>query len=543
MLKAATARSLHAALGELRAALGAARLDLDAPGAPGIRGLQRDLIAQIDDYLRPRLADVEAPVLVVVGGSTGAGKSTIVNSIVGWEISPAGVVRPTTRVPVLVCNTNDLDWFSVNRILPEFARRARARSDDEKVLRVVADEDLPQGVALLDAPDIDSVVRKNRELSSQLLAAADAWMFVVTAARYADAIPWDFLREAAERKVSLVVVLNRVPEEAEREVPDDLIDRLVAEGLEGITVFVVPESDLDDGLLPEDNAGPLWDWVNRLATSRRPRRSVVLSTLNGTLDSLRPRVEAVAAQIDYHRSQIDDIRIRLREVFNETTAELEEALSDGLLLRGEALARWEALLGSGQLTTTTSSAGDWLRDRVAQVFSSRPWAAEEAREAIEANFVTVLRDCLERGARAAWKVIQSSPAAALARDERELQQPTADLERNAQDQLSEWKRHVAQLVSDQSTAPQTSDRLLSLGVDGVSLALMLGALSEPRTHRQSAAPADPSKTRALLVLLFDEEGAQHLISQARRLLLDRVRALVQHERARYQGFLDSISPE
>ena len=33
----------------------------------------------------------------------------------------------------------------------------------------------------------------------QLLAAADLWLFVTSAARYADQVPWDFLRKAAER--------------------------------------------------------------------------------------------------------------------------------------------------------------------------------------------------------------------------------------------------------------------------------------------------------------------------------------------------------
>lgn len=545
MLKAATARSLHAALGELRAGLAGARLDLDAPGASGVRQLRGQLVAQIDDYLRPRLAHLEAPLLVVVGGSTGAGKSTLVNSIVGWEVSAAGVVRPTTRVPVLVCNNDEVDWFAVNRILPDFARRARARSGEEKVLRVVGDEDLPAGLALLDAPDIDSVVRHNREVSDQLLAAADAWMFVVTAARYADAIPWDFLKDAAARNVSLVVVLNRVPEEAQDAVPDDLIDRLVAEGLEGVTVFVVPESDLAEGLLSEDNVGPLWDWVYRLATVRRSGRAAMLATLNGTLDTFGPRIEAVASQIDWHRRLIDDTRLALRDLFTTVTAELEDVLSGGLLLRGEALARWEELLGSGDIVPGSTSAADWLRDRVAYAFSSRPWAAEEVRQAIEANFLTVVQDVLARGARSAWNVLEASPGGTLAGDFRDLEQGAADSATDAAEQFREWQKHSSQLVAEQATARQTSDRLLSLGVDGIALGVMLATLSQPRGHRPVAEVPDGAlrKTRDMLVLLFGDEGAHELVGQARRFLLDRVRALVQRERARYQSFLDSITPE
>ena len=71
-------------------------------------------------------------------------------------------------------------------------------------------EGIPAGLALLDAPDIDSVVTRNRTLATQLLAAADMWLFVTTAARYADAVPWEFLRPAVTRGTAVAVVLDRV---------------------------------------------------------------------------------------------------------------------------------------------------------------------------------------------------------------------------------------------------------------------------------------------------------------------------------------------
>ena len=73
-------------------------------------------------------------------------------------------------------------------------------------------------MALLDSPDIDSVVEANRALSRQLLAAADAWLFVTTAARYADAVPWELLQAARDRGTALSLVLDRVPPEAVEEV-------------------------------------------------------------------------------------------------------------------------------------------------------------------------------------------------------------------------------------------------------------------------------------------------------------------------------------
>ena len=45
---------------------------------------------------------------------------------------------------------------------------------------------MPVGLALLDAPDVDSVEEGNRVLAAQLLGAADVWLFVTTAARSAE---------------------------------------------------------------------------------------------------------------------------------------------------------------------------------------------------------------------------------------------------------------------------------------------------------------------------------------------------------------------
>ncbi|MDN5726944.1 MAG: GTPase domain-containing protein, partial [Propionibacteriales bacterium] len=149
---------------------------------------------QLDDYVLPRLATIDAPLLCVVGGSTGAGKSTLVNSLVGRRVTRPGVIRPTTKAPVLVHHPDDAHWFTDERILPQMARTTGdAEAHGTRSLQLVADDTIPAGLALLDAPDVDSVDERNRELAAQLLAAADLWLFVTSAARYADAVPWGYL--------------------------------------------------------------------------------------------------------------------------------------------------------------------------------------------------------------------------------------------------------------------------------------------------------------------------------------------------------------
>ncbi|GMA85813.1 hypothetical protein GCM10025868_10630 [Angustibacter aerolatus] len=187
----------------------------------------------------PRLRALDAPLLAVVGGSTGAGKSTLVNSLLRRTVSQGGVLRPTTRAPVLVHHPDDAHWFDDARVLPSLARTTgapalakRVLDDDARITTVhlVPSDALPPGLALLDAPDIDSVVAANRELAQRLLAAADLWLFVTSAARYADAVPWTLLHGAASRGAAVAVVLDRVPQAAVVEVRSHLSEMLRERG-------------------------------------------------------------------------------------------------------------------------------------------------------------------------------------------------------------------------------------------------------------------------------------------------------------------------
>jgi hypothetical protein len=132
------------------------------------------------------------------------------------DVSRAGVLRPTTRAPVLVHHPFDSGAFMSQRILPGLARITSRRPSGPSpwtstrppvtTLRLVPDERMAPGLAIIDAPDIDSVVEANRDLAVQMFGAADLWIFVTTAARYADAMPWTMLQQAQERGTSVAVV-------------------------------------------------------------------------------------------------------------------------------------------------------------------------------------------------------------------------------------------------------------------------------------------------------------------------------------------------
>ncbi|WP_338063925.1 dynamin family protein [Actinomyces ruminis] len=222
--------SVEAALDRLRDDLSGFGLPYTLAGADSAARTARIVRDQLGDYVLPRLKAMDAPLLAVVGGSTGAGKSALVSSLVRRRVAVSSAIRPTTRRPLLLHATGDGAWFDGSRVLgslahvrvAEGAEPTAAGMRTPREVEVRSCSALPSGLAILDAPDVDSVVDENRELSATLLAAADLWIFVTTASRYADAVVWEHLRAAAARDVVTAVILNRVPAGAGETVANDL---------------------------------------------------------------------------------------------------------------------------------------------------------------------------------------------------------------------------------------------------------------------------------------------------------------------------------
>lgn len=343
-------------LSALRDRVAAARFPLPLAGASRARANRDELLAQLDDYLVPRLREPEAPLLAVVGGSTGAGKSTLVNSLVGRRVSEAGVLRPTTRTPVLVCHPADHHWFSGLRVLPDLTRVWVPRQDsgddlhpvvgrEERVLRIETVDTLPRGLTLLDAPDIDSLVADNRILAAELICAADIWILVTTAARYADAVPWHLLRTAKEHRATLITVLDRVPHQVVSEVSRQYGALLAKAGLGDVPRFTVPElpeSAWGGGLLPATAVAHLRAWLTHQVQDPAAREAAMTRTAHGVLDSLKSRMPELASAAAAQYAAALRLTAAVDTAYDSEYARVRGLLQAGAVLAGDALKRWRS---------------------------------------------------------------------------------------------------------------------------------------------------------------------------------------------------------
>ena len=534
------------ALVALRDQLATTPLGLATPDRDAAARASRAVRDQIDDYLLPRLGDLDAPLLTVVGGSTGAGKSTLVNSLVGAPVTTAGVLRPTTRSPVLVCAHADVAAFSGDRVLPGLARVTGGAGGPGTVQLVVRD-DVPPGLALLDAPDVDSVVESNRELAGQLLAAADLWVFVTTAARYADAVPWDLLRTAQERGTALAVVLDRVPPEAVGEVSDDLWGMLKRAGLDSARLFVVEERALVDGRLPEDQVAPLRTWLHDLAADQEARAAVVRQTLTGALASLEQRVAGIAAAVDEQGVVADALRAAAAAAYTTAYEAIDDGVRSGTLLRGEVLARWQEFVGTGEWMRALQGQVSRLRDRMVSAFTGRPTPVEDLQGALENSVERLLRAEADRAAERTVTAWRSLPAgsALLADAQWELEQSSPDFQEAAAAQVRDWQGAVLDLVREQGADKRSRARILSWGVNGAGAVVMVAVFAQTAglTGGEIAVAGGTSVLgQRVLEAVFGDAAVRSLAARAREDLQRRADALLRYEQARFDDRVAEATP-
>jgi 50S ribosome-binding GTPase len=596
------ARLLEATLLNLRKRISAIPLVFDLAGAAEVEAERAKLLSQIDDYLLPRVRQSAAPILVALVGSTGAGKSTLVNSIVGTQVSLTGIRRPTTNSPVLACHPDDIGWFAENMFLPTLPRvrqEGLARPGRDGLLVLAASEGMTKGVALLDTPDIDSVVRAHYDFAYQFLDASDLWLFMTSASRYADAPVWEILQHARERGAALGIILSRVPPAHRTELVSHFDAMLAANGIVPGKRFVIPETGIVDGMLPVDVLGPVKDWLTETAHHSDRRVAVLTQTMAGVLDTFKFRVPRLAAHVDAQVSLRTRLRYEAEAAYGTALKEFDQAARGAQLLRGEVLARWQDYADSGELGAAlrgkrTAHGGRRARKGTGTGVS-RPAALDTAlRAALQALVVSVADRAAEQVTRtwradpAATALLAAAEASTTrgeyARREFEsafgtdasgapgapgtsgeparppsLDRSSPDLPLRVTRAVSAWQDHLIRLIQGEtasnraSNTSRASERFGPLSL--VTLVAMLGepaiAASQKPAHARAggtggtgAAEADEpgeiaTVPRELLVSAFGAAAASELTAQVRRDLTDRVRLLLDEELLRFLEVLDA----
>lgn len=290
------------------------------------RALVRRLLERVNK-LRIRL---ESPLVVATFGGTGTGKSSLVNALVGQEITQAGRERPTTRTPALLIHPSvepealgmDLSAFQVKQI-------------DNPVLR---------DFVLIDCPDPDTSEAasqgSNLALLRQIVPQCDVLLYTSTQQKYKSARIIDELSDAA---AGCRLVFVQTHADLDTDIREDW-QSFLSPGYEVPDMFFVDSvralKEQSEGKHPTGEFGRLLDLLgSELSTAKRVeiRRANLIELLQEALTVCRSDYDAGLPAVKALSDTLDEQRTRLRET-------LTQQLCDELLVsRG----LWETrLLGS-----------------------------------------------------------------------------------------------------------------------------------------------------------------------------------------------------
>lgn len=546
-------------------------------GTATARTLLAAMARQLDDYILPRSASVDNPLTIVVGGSTGAGKSTLVNTLLGEPLTQSGAIRPTTRHPVLLHRAEDEAALSPERFLPTLPRTRTSGMNagsqalpglDPKIARAlipITTSALPQGIALIDAPDIDSVSEENRTLAKELLSAADLWLFVTTANRYADAVPWELLHEAAARSIAIAVVLNRVPEGDEDAIENDLRRMLDEAGIHAVLIHTVTEQSRDEsGMLAPVSLAPLTLWIRELGADAPARAAIARQTLAGAVETLAGNLQVLAAEQARQQAAHESLATIAAEEYEDALTTIDGALSDGSLLRGEVLSRWHDFVGTGDFFRSLDSTIGRLRDRVGSALRGQPAAAQKVEDALESGIHAVVLDAAARASentRTRWRTsragrsllarLDAPPAASAAPEQNaeskgEVQSAEDIFSAAVAEQIRLWQGSVLEMIREEGADKRKRARFLSLGVNATAVMLMVAAFSLTggiTGIEAGIAGGSGVVGTKLLESIFGEDAVRRMATRARTDLLERMADLLTEHAQPFTAVLEETDPQ
>lgn len=505
----------------------------------------RQLADHIAGHVRVRAGSLDAPLLVVLVGPTGAGKSTVFNTIAGRAASETGVIRPTTRVAVVLVHPSDIEAVREGA----FARIPASQ------LRFVEDPAIEPGLVLVDAPDIDSLEHANRELTDRLVEAADLCLFVTTAIRYADRVPWTVLARVRERGLPLQVIVNRMPADADdrSEVLTDVRRLLSDAGLENVqttgedaaarAIIAVREGALDPSgdRLEREAIRPVLDEIDRLRADRGARLDLAMRALIGSLTGLGESLDQIADDAEHESIDTEALRRIADRSFESGLESLRHEIARGTFLREEALRHWQTYIGADQITRFFSEGIIKIRGAIAAVL--RPTAAPvaEVRAATTDDLIAASRLQAAEGARRTATAWSDSPAVARTLAERpELWLPSPDFDDRLRTRLDAWIEGIVAEIQARGRPKRLLARGAAVGVNALGTGVMLATFLHTgglTGAELGVAAATAFLNQKLLYALFGEAAMVELVANARRRLDEALTTTFEEERSRFDDLL------
>lgn len=270
----------------------------------------------------------EGCLVVAVAGGTNTGKSTVFNLLLGRSVSAVCATAAATCRPVIAANAHRarqcLDGHLLSGFRPALLPNPDApvsHESDPSTLFVSQQDELPERLAIMDIPDVDSIDRENWELANNIQAAGDVLIAVVTPEKYKDERVVAFFQRAHAAGRRILPLLNKAnPDRDYAAARTQLDDFRRSAGLGRGPAFVIPHDfrladNFARDIAPLDGTAPL---------------AAYLKTLDAAAikaDVYRDTIAHFTAHAGAFLEGLDETSQQLRAVAADFTARVEHSAS------------------------------------------------------------------------------------------------------------------------------------------------------------------------------------------------------------------------
>src|SRR5579863_8410567 len=150
------------------------------------------------------------PLLAVLGG-TGTGKSTIVNRLVGADVSATSFRRTFTSGAVAIAGQiSDIPkgWLGTEHQIIE-SSELPARGRQGELMIVAVERDLTRTVTIIDTPDLDGDQPVHHAEADRVFRWADAVLILVTPEKYQMTEMLPYYRLAERYRLPALFLMNK----------------------------------------------------------------------------------------------------------------------------------------------------------------------------------------------------------------------------------------------------------------------------------------------------------------------------------------------
>ena len=284
--------------------------------------------------------------LVVLGG-TGTGKSTLVNRLLGKEVSATSFRRTFTSGPVAVAaSLADVPagWLGVQQTTATEADLP-ARGQAGALLVVSVDCGFVRRLALVDTPDLDGDQPAHHAEADRAFRWADALVFLVTPEKYQMTELFPYYRLAARYRAPALFVMNKCEQQAAADDYAALLRTQSSQGPAGAAagfgeapVFIVPRDDAGFEPPAGQNLDALKRGIAQLPAPSNASRAEGLR--NRTSDLLGRMDDQVLVPLCQARREIDRVIALIRDMetpvpgvdVNPVTAQLQRRMQQRSVL-------------------------------------------------------------------------------------------------------------------------------------------------------------------------------------------------------------------